>query len=91
MLALLKTPSLRRFLVAHLQSELGTGAAYVVLLLVAYERLHSGWQSRSSCLLVSADLLRAGAFIALAVTPSFAATIGLALLAGIGTAIFRRR
>jgi MFS family permease len=40
-------------------------------------------------LLVSAELLRAGAFIALAVTPSFAGTIGLALLAGIGTAMFR--
>lgn len=114
MLALLKTRSLRRFFLAHLQSELGTGAAYVALLLVAYERLHSGWaialvlladflpgivlaapfgtladRLPKRRLLVSADLLRAGAFIALAVIPSFAATVGLALLAGIGTAMFR--
>jgi MFS family permease len=114
LLALLKTPSLRRFFLAHFQSELGTGAAYVALLLVAYERLHSGWaialvlladflpgialaalfgaladRLPRRRLLVSADLLRASAFIALAVVPSFAATIGLALLAGIGTAIFR--
>jgi MFS family permease len=43
LLALLKTPSLRRFFLAHFQSELGNGAAYVALLLVAYQRLHSGW------------------------------------------------
>jgi MFS family permease len=43
LLALLKTPSLRRFFLAHFQSEMGTGAAYVALLLVAYQRLHSGW------------------------------------------------
>jgi MFS family permease len=43
MFSLLKTPSLRRFFLAHFQSELGTGAAYVALLLVGYERLHSGW------------------------------------------------
>ena len=40
-------------------------------------------------LAVGADILRAGAFIALAVIPSFAATVGLALLAGVGTALFR--
>ena len=43
MLGLLKTPSVRRFFAAQFQSELGTGAAYVALLLVAYQRLHSGW------------------------------------------------
>jgi MFS family permease len=43
LLALLKKSSLRRFFLAHFQSELGTGAAYVALLLVAYHRLHSGW------------------------------------------------
>ncbi len=114
MFSLLKTRSLRRFFVAHLQSELGTGAAYVALLLVAYERLHSGWaialvlladflpgivlaplfgaladRVPRRRLIVSADVLRAGAFIALALVPSFAATIGMALLAGIGTAMFR--
>jgi MFS family permease len=114
MFSLLKTPSLRRFFLAHFQSELGTGAAYVALLLVGYERLHSGWaialvllanflpgivlaapfgaladRFARRHLAVGADLLRAGAFIALAVTPSFAATIALALLAGVGTAMFR--
>ena len=40
-------------------------------------------------LAVGGDLLRAGAFIALAVLPSFAATAVLTLLAGVGTALFR--
>ena len=40
-------------------------------------------------LIVAADLLRAAAFVALALIPSFAATVGLALLAGVGTALFR--
>jgi MFS family permease len=40
-------------------------------------------------LLIFADLLRAGAFLGLAVIPSFAGTVGLALLAGVGTAMFR--
>lgn len=114
MFALLKTPSLRRFFIAQFQSELGTGAAYVALVLVAYQRLHSGWAialvlladflpgivlgapfgaladrvSRKK-MLVCADLLRAGAFVALALVPSFGATVGLALLAGVGTAMFR--
>jgi MFS family permease len=114
-LALLKdTPSLRRFFAAFFQSQVGTGAAYVALLLVAYQRLHSGWAislvllgeflpgivlapvfgsladriSRRR-LAVCADLLRAGCFLALAVVPSFAATVIFALLAGVGTALFR--
>jgi MFS family permease len=33
----------RRFFLAYAQSTLGTGAAYVAILLVAYERLHSPW------------------------------------------------
>src|SRR5688500_14767962 len=33
----------RRFFLAHAQSSLGTGAAYVALLLLAYERLASPW------------------------------------------------
>ena len=40
-------------------------------------------------LVVGADLLRAAAFLALAVIPSFAATVGFALIAGVGTALFR--
>jgi hypothetical protein len=66
LLSLLKTPSLRRFFLAHLQSELGTGAAYVALLLVAYHRLHSGW---AISLVLLADFVRsADALPALAET-----------------------
>lgn len=43
MFSLLKKSSLRRLVFAHFQSELGSGAAYVALVLVAYQRLHSGW------------------------------------------------
>ena len=38
---------------------------------------------------MSADLFRAGCFVALAIVPSFAATVIFALLAGVGTALFR--
>jgi MFS family permease len=105
---------LRRFVAAFFQSQIGTGAAYVALLLVAYHRLHSGWAialvllgeflpgivlspvmgsladriSRRR-LAVAGDLLRACAFVALALVPSFTATVALALLAGVGTALFR--
>jgi MFS family permease len=114
LLSLLKTPSLRRFFLAHFQSELGTGAAYVALLLVAYHRLHSGWaislvlladfmpgialgaplgaladRLPRRHLMIGADLLRAGAFVGLAAIPSFGATIALALLAGVGTTMYR--
>jgi MFS family permease len=108
------TPSLRRFFAAFFQSQIGTGAAYVALLLVAYQRLHSGWAislvllgefvpgivlaplfgsfadriSRRR-LVVCADLLRAICFVAIAIVPSFAATVVFALLAGVGTALFR--
>jgi MFS family permease len=114
LLALLKTPSLRRFFLAHFQSELGTGASYVALLLVAYHRLHSGWaialvlladflpgialgapigaladRLPRRRLMIGADLVRAGAFIGLAAIPSFGATVALALLAGVGTTMYR--
>jgi MFS family permease len=115
MLGLLKkNRNLQRFFAAFLQSQIGTGAAYVALLLVAYHRLHSGWAislvllgeflpgivlaplfgsladgPHRRKLVVCADLLRAACFVALAVVPSFAATVGLALLAGVGTALFR--
>ncbi len=115
MLGLLRdTPALRRFFAAFFQSQVGTGAAYVALLLVAYQRFHSGWAislvllgeflpgivlsplfgsladriSRRR-LAVCADLLRATCFVAIAIVPSFAATVAFALLAGIGTALFR--
>jgi MFS family permease len=39
--------------------------------------------------MIAADLLRAGAFIGLAAVPSFGATLGLALMAGVGTTMYR--
>ncbi len=113
MFSVLRAPPVRRFFVAHLQSQLGTGAAYVALLLVAYHRLHSGWavavvlladfipgivlspvcgaladRTSRRRIAVAAELLRAAAFVALALTSSFLATVGLALVAGVGTALF---
>jgi MFS family permease len=38
-----REPRARGFFAAHAQSSLGTGAAYVALLVLAYERLHSPW------------------------------------------------
>lgn len=106
--------SLRRFFAAHLQSQLGSGAGYVALVLIAYQRLHSGWavalvlladflpgivlaapfgtladRLPRTRLAVLADLMRAGAFIGLAVVPSIGATLVLALAAGVGSALFR--
>lgn len=114
LLALLKSPGIRRFFAAHLQSELGTGAAYVALMLVAYNRLHSGWaialvlladflpgivlgaplgaladRLPRRRLMISADLLRAGAFVGLAAIPSYGATVALALIAGFGSSMYR--
>ncbi|HTT27547.1 MAG TPA: MFS transporter [Solirubrobacteraceae bacterium] len=109
-----ENPPLRRFFVAFFGSQVGTGAAYVALLLVAYQRLHSGWAislvllgefvpgivlaplfgsfadriSRRR-LVVCADLVRAVCFVAIAIVPSFAATVAFTLLAGVGTALFR--
>src|SRR3954452_15852947 len=106
-------PAARRLLIAHIQSSLGSGAAYVALLLVAYERFHSPlavsavllcdfvpmlllgavmgaaadrWSRRT--MLVVADVLRAVAFVGLALVDSFAATVALAALAGVGQAAF---
>src|SRR3954464_10449823 len=93
-----REPQSRLFFLVLGQSALGTGAAYVGLMLIAYERFRSGWAislvlmaellpamffgpvfgaaadrwSRRSCL-VLADFVRAGAFIAMAVIPSFEA------------------
>src|SRR3954454_25397340 len=102
----------RRFFLAYGQSSLGTGAGYVALLLVAYQRFHSPWAialilladfvppmflaplfgtmvdrwSRRWCAIV-ADAVRAGAFVGLALIPSFSATVVLALIAGSATAL----
>jgi len=104
----------RVFFIALVQSSLGTGAAYVALLVLAYERYHSAWAisavllaellpsmvfgpvlgaaadrwSRRSCLVVG-DVLRAGAFVAIAFVPGIELTILFAFVAGIGTALFK--
>jgi MFS family permease len=49
-------PHTRPFFAAHVQSSLGTGAAYVGLLLLAYERFRSPW---AISLILLADLLPA--------------------------------
>lgn len=108
-----KEATARAFFAVLTQSALGTGAAYVALLLVAYERVASPWAisavlvadlvapmflgplfgaaadrwSRRTCM-VLADIVRAGAFTAIAFVDSFGATVGFALLAGAGTALF---
>ena len=106
-------PAARRLLIAHIQSSLGTGAAYVALMILAYERFESPlavsavllcefvpmlllgavmgavadrWPRRA--ILVTADLVRAVAFVGLFLVDSFAATVALAALAGIGQAAF---
>jgi len=106
--------SARRFFLAHAQSALGTGAAYVALLVLAYQKFHSPWAvtlilladflpatllgpilgaaadrfGRRRCAVI-ADVLRAAVFLALGVASSFALIVALALLAGVGTALFR--
>ncbi len=104
----------RVFFAALTQSSLGTGAAYVALLVLAYERYRSAWAisavllaellpsmvfgpvlgaaadrwSRRSCVVIG-DLLRAGAFIAIAFVPGIELTVLFAFVAGIGTALFK--
>jgi MFS family permease len=104
----------RRFFIAHTQSALGTGAAYVALLVLAYQRFHSPWAvtlilladflpatllgpilgaavdrfGRRRCAVV-ADVLRAAVFVGLGLASSFALILALALLAGVGTALFK--
>jgi Major Facilitator Superfamily len=108
-----REPIARVFFVAWTQSALGTGAAYVALLLVAYERFHSPWAISvvliadlvAPMLLgpvlgaaadrwsrkwsaVASDLVRALAFVGIALVSSFEATVALAFVAGAGTALF---
>jgi MFS family permease len=106
-------PGSRLFFLALTQSALGNGAAYVALLLVAYDRWPSPWAitlvlladlmpamflgpvfgavadrwSRRWCA-VGADVVRAVAFIGIALIDAFAATVAFAVLAGAGTALF---
>jgi MFS family permease len=114
-IGLLRTePRARVFFAALAQSSLGTGAAYVGLLVVAYERFHSPWAislvlladfvpsmflgplfgaiadrwARRWCV-VTADGIRAVAFVGIGFVGGFPATVALALLAGIGTALFK--
>lgn len=55
MLKLLRTRGpLRRLLLSHLQSSLGTAAGYIALLVLAYDRLHSPW---AIALVLTADFL----------------------------------
>jgi Transmembrane secretion effector len=103
----------RVFFLVLAQSALGTGAGYVALLLIAYDRFESPWAislvlvadllpamvlgplfgavadrwSRKRCT-VLADVVRAVAFVGVALVDSFVATIGFALMAGAGTGLF---
>jgi MFS family permease len=53
---LTREPGARRFFLAHAQSSLGTGAGYVALLVIAYERFESPW---AITLVLLADFLPA--------------------------------
>src|SRR4051794_11277912 len=103
----------RWFLLANAQSTIGTYAAVVALMVLAYERLHSPWAvslvlladflpsmvlgpifgaaadrwSRRGCA-IAAEVLRAAAFVGVALVGSFPATVAFATLAGVGTALF---
>jgi MFS family permease len=106
-------PRARVLLTAHAQSSLGNGAAYVGLLVIAYERFPSPWAvtlvlladlvpamllgplfgaaadrwSRRRCAVI-ADLVRAIAFVGIALVGSFEAMVAFAVLAGLGTALY---
>lgn len=110
---LAQEPRARRFLLANLQSAIGTHAAAIGLVVLAYRRMHSPWAitlillaeflpsmvlgpllgaaadrwSRRGCA-ITADVLRAGTFVAIGLVHSFALTFVLALVAGFGTALF---
>jgi len=103
----------RVFFAALAQSALGTGAAYVALLVVAFDRFESAWAiglvlfadlvpsmllgpvfgaaadrwSRRTCMVV-ADVIRAVAFLGIALVDGFVPTILLAMAAGAGTGLF---
>jgi MFS family permease len=110
----MRTPgSVRRFLLASLQSSVGNAIGYVALLLLAYEKLHSPWAvslvlladflpaialaplfgaladrwSRRA-LIVGAELLCGVAYVGLAFAGTFGVVLALALVAGMGTAMY---
>ena len=106
-------PRARVFFAALAQSALGTGAAYVALLVIAYDRFESAWAiglvlfadllpamllgpvfgaaadrwSRRTCLVV-ADVIRAVAFLGIALVDGFVPTVLFAMVAGAGTGLF---
>ncbi len=108
-----KEPRARVFFLALAQSSLGTGAAYIALLVIAFDRFDSGWAiglvlfadlvpsmflgpvfgaaadrwSRRTCVVV-ADIIRAWAFVGIAVVDGFVPTVLLAMVAGAGTGLF---
>jgi MFS family permease len=107
-------PRARWFFAVLAQSSLGTGAAHVALMLIAYERFRSPWAvslvlladvlpamlfgpilgaaadrwPRKACAVV-ADVLRAVAFLGIAVVDPYATTVAFAVLAGVGNALFK--
>ncbi|HKN93767.1 MAG TPA: MFS transporter [Thermoleophilaceae bacterium] len=107
-------PQAPRFFGAYAQSSLGTGAGYVAVVLVGYQRFHSPlaislilladiappmvfgplfgalvdrWSRRLAA--VTADCARALAFGGMVLTHSFALTFIFALVAGVGTSLWK--
>ena len=58
----------RPLLIAHVQSSLGSGAAYVALLLIAYERFHSALAVSAILLCEFVPMLLLGAVMGAAAT-----------------------
>jgi len=107
-------PRARVFFAALAQSALGTGAAYIGLLVVAFDRFESGWaiglvlfadlvpsmflgpvfgaladRWPRRTWIVLADIIRAWAFVGIAVVDGFVPTVLLAMVAGAGTGLFQ--
>jgi MFS family permease len=104
----------RWFFAAHLQNALGTGAGYVALLVLAYDRLGSAWgattvlladlvpamllgpalgraidrSGRLRCAML-ADLVGGLAFAGIVFAHGAIPLVALALVAGVGSALFR--
>ena len=104
----------RWFFAAHLQNALGTGAGYVALLVLAYDRLGSAWGATAVLLAdlipamllgpalgrlidrhgrlrsaIAADVIGALAFAAIVFAHGAIPLVALALVAGVGSALFR--
>jgi MFS family permease len=104
----------RWFFAAHLQNALGTGAGYVALLVLAYDRLGSAWGATAVLLAdlipamllgpalgrvidrhgrlrsaIAADTIGALAFAGIVFAHGAIPLIALALVAGVGSALFR--